>query len=920
MYKIERVITVSIISLGAISIIGWMFNIMILTRFSNSFIPMAPLSAVLFVFCGLALLFFLRDTPKSYHYILGNVLTYLSIAILSVILISSILKTDFNPERIFISNPSVFFNVQTSRIPLASLFLFYLVCFSFLLLPKIKMAIFRKIFAVNTMVLLLISSLILFGYSENIPVGYKGDLIPMSLPSALGFWFLGVVQLKVINFEVFPFHYFTGNSILSRLLRMFVPAFFIFILMHELIESHVIPVKSNVLTSAILLLLSIFVFFYLMFKLAQSISNDLQQANQKLIESKELFSNMIENLSEGFYSVSLDGKLVNHNQKFTELLGLDNTRSFVGETLPDYWLDTNEKDFYQKTCETNGYIKDYIAKAKKINGEEIIIRISSQLIKDQHGNPLRIDCLFHDITETVKLREELIRTEKKAKTSDDQLKSIVDHFTNGMIYQVAMLDEEKRKFNYLSKSVEKLYGCTRKDAMENPALIYGKIHSGDIARITDKEKLSFKNMSGFNEECRVINPDGTIRWVNFISSPKILDGIAILDGVEFDITERKQLELELTKAKEKAEESDRLKSAFLANMSHEIRTPMNGILGFADLLKNPGLKTREQQEYISVIEKSGERMLNIINDIIDISKIESGQMKVVISEVNINAQLRSFYEFFEPAVRQKGIELNIQLALPDKAAHVKTDNDKFYGIFINLIKNAVKYTKSGKIEFGYGFNDAKTELKFFVKDTGIGIPADRQKAIFDRFIQAEIEDRMALQGAGLGLAIARAYAEMLGGKIWVESEPGHGSKFFFTLPVNAGHREEHVETMEQKSVTGEIEVSGLKILIAEDDAISNKLISLIVRPFADEITIVQNGIEAVEAARSTPDINLILMDIQLPEMNGYEAARKIREFNKDVVIIAQTAFAQLGDKDRAIKAGCDNYITKPLKKNELLGV
>ncbi|MDO8952070.1 MAG: ATP-binding protein [Draconibacterium sp.] len=256
-----------------------------------------------------------------------------------------------------------------------------------------------------------------------------------------------------------------------------------------------------------------------------------------------------------------------------------------------------------------------------------------------------------------------------------------------------------------------------------------------------------------------------------------------------DISERKRSEEELIKAKEKAEESDRLKSAFLANMSHEIRTPMNGILGFSELLKTPGLSGEEQQAYIQIIEKSGARMLNTINDIVDISKIEAGLIKPDITESDVNEQMEYIYNFFKPEVEAKGMTLNLNATLSQKVV-IQTDREKLYAILTNLMKNAIKYSEKGSIEFGYNHVETlhatslhdNSYLQFFVKDTGIGIPKERQDAIFERFIQADIENRNARQGSGLGLAITKSYVEMLGGKIWLESEEGIGSTFHFTLP------------------------------------------------------------------------------------------------------------------------------------------
>jgi len=375
---------------------------------------------------------------------------------------------------------------------------------------------------------------------------------------------------------------------------------------------------------------------------------------------------------------------------------------------------------------------------------------------------------------------------------------------------------------------------------------------------------------------------------------------------------------ELVKAKEQAEESDRLKSAFLANMSHEIRTPMNGILGFAGLLKEPDLTGETQQEYIKIIEKSGDRMLNIINDIIDISKIEANLIDVNISDSNLNEKMEFIYNFFKPQVEEKGMRFLLRNTLTAKEANIRTDNEKVYSILTNLVKNAIKYSKKGTIEFGYIKKD--NTLEFFVKDTGIGIPKDRQKAIFERFVQADITDKMARQGAGLGLSISKAYVELLGGKIWVESKEGTGSTFYFTLPYNpeSGERKDFGKiALSRDKMT---EIKKLKIIVAEDDETSEKLISITVNELCREMITARNGNEAVEMCRMNPDTDLILMDIQMPEMDGYEATRQIRQFNKDIIIIAQTAFGLTGDREKAIEAGCNDYIRKPVNKDELLAI
>ena len=423
-------------------------------------------------------------------------------------------------------------------------------------------------------------------------------------------------------------------------------------------------------------------------------------------------------------------------------------------------------------------------------------------------------------------------------------------------------------------------------------------------------------------EFQIIAKDGTKKWV-FLNGSRIeyhgkpAGLIAIID-----ISNLKQIERDLIIAKEQAQESDRLKSAFLAKISHEIRTPMNGILGFAALLKEPGLTGDEQQEYISIIEQSGERMLNIITDIVDISRIESERIEVSISDTNIHGQIEDIYNFFKPEIDIKENGISFIKSLPPREIIIKTDREKVYKILAKLVRNAIKYTTRGSIEIGYRLKTggSPSEIEFFVKDTGNGIPAHRHKAIFERFIQAEIIDKKALQGAGLGLSISKAYVEKLGGRIWLESEEGKGSAFYFTIPYHpeAEARPILKEVIPEENKAGEIRK--LKILIAEDDATSDLLITAMLRKISHEILHAFNGEEAVETCRNHPDLNLVLMDIRMPKLDGYEATRQIRLFNQEVIIVAQTAYVLAGDREKAMEAGCNGYLSKPVIKDQLLGL
>ncbi len=393
----------------------------------------------------------------------------------------------------------------------------------------------------------------------------------------------------------------------------------------------------------------------------------------------------------------------------------------------------------------------------------------------------------------------------------------------------------------------------------------------------------------------------------------------ILEFISFQISmaiQRRQFIEDLVLAKEKAVESDRLKSAFLANMSHEIRTPMNGIMGFAELLKTPDLSPDRQKKYIDIIEKSGVRLLNIINDIVDISRIEAGVMDVSLAESDINEQLDYIYSFFRLQAEDKGIKLLKPDMVPAEKCMVVTDQEKLLAVLTNLVKNALKYSDEGLIEFGCKAKGSF--LEFFVKDTGIGIPQDRQQAVFDRFVQADIEDRDARQGAGLGLAISKAYVEMLGGEIWVESVAGKGSVFYFTIPCERKTGQEATIDVSDLSGLQNPQKKMLKTLIVEDDEMSSSLLKSYLEEVAKETLQASTGEEAVEICRKQSDIDLVLMDIKMPVMAGDDAVREIRRFNKDVVIIAQTAKALTGDRAQALASGFDDYITKPISRSGLL--
>lgn len=386
-----------------------------------------------------------------------------------------------------------------------------------------------------------------------------------------------------------------------------------------------------------------------------------------------------------------------------------------------------------------------------------------------------------------------------------------------------------------------------------------------------------------------------------------------------DVSKRKLTEHELIKAKERAEESDKLKTAFLTSMSHEIRTPMNHILGFMDLLKDPSLSAEEREEYSQIIFDSGQVLLRLIDDIIDIAKIEAGQMRINNTTFLLNDFLRSLYRKYSEIKNKSGkllIDFKLQIPESNHSIVVKTDQVRLQQILGNLLDNAFKFTEEGSITFGYRM--AKHDsLMFFVKDTGPGIPADKHELIFKRFRQLDYSLTKRHGGTGLGLAITKGLIELMKGKIWLESTDGDGTSFFFTLPdliLHIGTSQSRETADPQKKY----DWSDKTILIVEDERTNYNLINIMLRPTKVKTLWAADGRQAVDMVKSNSDIDLILMDIRMPLMDGYEATKEVKRLRKDLPVLAQTAYAMEPEINRARQAGCDDYIAKPIEKNLLI--
>lgn len=396
--------------------------------------------------------------------------------------------------------------------------------------------------------------------------------------------------------------------------------------------------------------------------------------------------------------------------------------------------------------------------------------------------------------------------------------------------------------------------------------------------------------------------------------------IAYYVAIKEDITDRKKTELELIMAKEKAEESDRLKTAFLANMSHEIRTPLNAIIGFTEMLRADGLDPEQKREYFDIINQSSQALLKLIDDIIDVAKIEAGHVRIVPHPTDITSFMKDLYAVVDRDVQLSGKEIEVVLDLPwEEEFTVNIDSFRLKQMMMNLLNNAVKFTERGKVEFGYRVKEEKV-IEFFVKDTGIGIPEDQQEVVFDRFRQADGSSTRKYGGTGLGLWITRNLAELMGGAVHLRSEPGRGSAFFLEIPLdNEVKIPEHAEKKEQPASPVK-DWRDKRILVAEDNDSNYEYLRAVLSVKKAVLVRARDGKEALDILREREDIDLVLMDIQMPVLNGYEATRLLKKFRPGLPVVAQTAYAMSEDREKVMEAGCDEYISKPIHPRKLLEI
>ncbi len=633
-------------------------------------------------------------------------------------------------------------------------------------------------------------------------------------------------------------------------------------------------------------------------------NDELRDKNKKIKDSEEKYYKLFESANDSIFT--MDGEIfIDCNTKTLELFDCKR-KDIVGKPpylfSPEFQPDkraSKEKAIEKITAAFDGHPQFFEWTHKKLNGELFNAEIS--LNKIELKGKKYLQAIVRDISEQEKARKKIKESEEKFRVAFE---------TNPDSINISRLEDGLSK--YVNKGFEKITGYSAKKTIGNNIQIIKIWKNQDDRKIlVDELKKSGKVE---NMEAKFVHSNGKEIDVLISANIIMLNDEPHIIAITKDITDIKNNVEELMKAKEKAEESEKLKTAFLANMSHEIRTPMNGILGFTQLLKRRNVSEVKKAEYLDIISDRGYELLNIINDIIDISKIESKQVEVNHNNIELNSCIDELYDFF----KTKKTHVKLIKKYSHESLHIKIDKTKFNQILTNLINNAIKFTLSGSVEIGYKIKQNKKSkyIEFFVKDTGIGVPANKQEIIFNRFTQADDGHTKSYGGTGLGLAISKSLVELMDGEIWVESIEKIGSTFYFTLPYLKSQEIENIDS-EEESI--KYNWNNKTILIAEDDEFNYLFLKEIINSTKAKIIRVKNGIEAIEQAKKSK-IDIILMDIKMPKLDGISASIEIKKFNNNIPIIIQTAFSITKEINKTINENFETLISKPIDEDKLLSI
>lgn len=668
-----------------------------------------------------------------------------------------------------------------------------------------------------------------------------------------------------------------------------------------------LPIEKiySTLSYLVLPLLTIYPFVNMLVGLFMNRQLQNAQNRSSLSSTEEKYSRLYESMSDAYVVMDIEHNILECNFAFQEILGYSEKELLkinCRDITPEKWFEVDENVIKKVHIHESSQV--YEKECIKKNGTLVPIELRVHLLRDEYNEPKGYWAIIRDIS----VRKNAINDIDNERA---RLETILE-----TVPEMIWLKDRVGYYLACNNNFAEFIGMHEKDLVGN----------SDHSIYEDSELADFY----FKKDLEVIESKSTIRFVSWAKSAKtdkkILTetiktpmydskgNITGVLGVSRDISEIKKAEEDLRKAKDQAEESDKLKSIFLANMSHEIRTPMNAIMGFSELLVDSGIEEVERMQYVNIIQQSGNRLLQIIDDIVDLSKLEMNQIAIKDSEFNLFDLIQESIDINENGELLKS-KPNLELVLKSDSElqnlTIKSDSTRVQQILDNLIDNSIKFSESGRVEIGCNLIESNNRpfIEVYVKDDGIGIPEDRHEVIFERFRQGD-EDQF-IDGTGLGLSICKGLVELLGGNIRFESELGEGSTFYFTLPVDESLLPSKIDDQ-----FGMVTSESKKILVAENDYNSYLYVKKLFDNQDVEILYAENSNEMFEKLKNvSPD--LLIMDLNIPGRDGLKCLDEIKKSNLSTKIIAQTAFVLKGEEERCLSAGCDGYLTKPFSKEEL---
>ena len=628
-----------------------------------------------------------------------------------------------------------------------------------------------------------------------------------------------------------------------------------------------------------------------------------KRAKDAILASRDYLDKIINSVASPIFVKDINHKFTLANDAFCAFLG-KSANQLIGSTGNETFSKDQLEVFIAKDREVFASGLENINE-EFVNGADGKIKTTitkKTLYTDTFGDRFLVG-VINDITE-------LKKAEEKVRKKDMEFRKLSANVPD-LIFQFTRRPDGTYFVPIASEGIRNIFGCTPEDVADDFGPIGRVIYPEDAERVIIDIEYSAEHLTYFTCEFRVQIPGREIQWIYSNSTPERLsDGSVTWYGFNIDITDRKKIELELQKAKERAEESDKLKTALLNNMSHEIRTPMNAIVGFSSLLADA--TEQEKVTYIDIIQKGSDHLLKLTDDVILLSRLQSEKIPNNVDHCLPKEIVSYVYQIFNTQVIKEGIKLKTAIPLQLQDIVIQADENKIRQVLANLVSNALKYTLQGEIEIGYLVKEETIE--FYVKDSGIGIPTTEQVKIFDTFYRGEEVLSKAIRGNGLGLNISKELVELMGGTISVDSTHKQGSRFYFSVPLLISKSSELID---QNTNTSDKSIRDYSILVAEDEMVNFIFLKMLLKGKVKSIDHAMNGKEAVEMAFAN-HYDLILMDLKMPVMDGLEASVLLKRTFPEIIIIAQSAYTLPEEIERAYSAGCDDFISKPINKEILL--